>query len=106
MRAAPFTDDLRTAAVIACLMVQNAPDLSPALTAALQTRRPSEILADPELKQVVTNIYAKWRRLEAQREIRIHALCDTGMNEQEAREVFNMAVSRACIAAALTGGKP
>lgn len=105
MRAATFTDDLRAAAVIACLMVQNAPDLSPALTAALQTRRPSEILIDPELKQAVIKIYSRWQKLESQRGTRIRALCDTGMSEQEATESFNMAVSRACIAAALTGGE-
>jgi len=106
MGAATYPDDLRAAAVIACLMVQNAPDLSPALTAALQTRRPSEILTDPELKHAVIEIYSRWQKLESQRGTRIRALCDTGMSKEEAQGSFNLAVSRACIAAALTGGKP
>lgn len=106
MDAATFEEDLRAAAVIACLMVLNAPDISPALTAALQTRKPSQILSNPSLKSVAVKIYTAWRKLEAQRETRIRALCDAGMNEQEAQESFNLAVSRSCIAAALTGGKP
>jgi len=105
MAAATYSEDLQAAAVIANLMVLNAPNVSPALTAALQTRKPSEILSDPSLKTVVVRIYNAWRKLEAQREIRIRALCAAGMSEQEAQNSFNLAVSQASIAAALKGGR-
>jgi len=104
MAVPTFTDEQRAAAVISCMMVQNAPDISPSLTAALMTRRPSEILNDPALRRIAMAIFAGWQKLEKQRETRIRALCETGMTEIEAQEAFNLAVSQACISAAMKRG--
>jgi len=101
MAVPTFTDEQRAAAVISCMMVQNAPDISPSLTAALMTRRPSEILNDPALRRIAMAIFARWQKLEKQRETRIRALCETGMTETEAQEAFNLTVSQACISAAV-----
>lgn len=105
MAVATFNDDEKAAAVIAKIVVANAPDVSPALTAAIKTRRPSEILSDPSLHQTAQKIYKTWRSLEAQRDTRLAALISSGMAPESAMLAFNFAVAETCIQAALVGGR-